>query len=128
MNIELCELCDNMMYIIDSGSDDINDESSENKNNYKYQCKYCNNTKKFSEDNNVISVIKFGDSSTSINQITYDSIKYDVTLPRTKHVKCQNSACQNKKNDTEVILIRNNKKDSTYTYYCTKCEQKFTKT
>lgn len=127
MSIELCELCDNMMYIVESLDD--NTESEVTNKKYLYQCKYCNNTKDFSKSNNIISVTK-NNNKADYNNVTYDSIKYDVTLPRTKYIRCPKCVDKKKKNDnsnTEVILLRNNQEEASYSYFCTKCEGKYSK-
>jgi DNA-directed RNA polymerase subunit M/transcription elongation factor TFIIS len=92
--------------------------------NLHLHCKFCNNIQEI--DNNVpklISRTSFKDDE-SINKWIKPDIEKDVTLPRVTNILCVNTECTKAKDkDNEIILVRYNKVDVKYIYFCVHCKK-----
>ena len=125
-----CSVCENMLYIkIDE----------QNFNNLIYYCRKCGNNEDINENNITILKTYFNtdnlhDNENNNTNITNDTneyvyninkyTKYDVTLPRSKNIKCPNPHClSNKDGNKEVLYIRYDDNNMHYVYMCSICDK-----
>jgi hypothetical protein len=94
------------------------------KQNLKFHCKFCNNIQEIDDTKpKLISSISFKDD-TSIDKWIKPDIEKDVTLPRVNNIKCVNDKCsKDEKDKNEIILVRYNKTDVKFVYYCVYCKK-----
>ena len=120
--MHFCSKCDNMYYI----------RINENDNNkLVYYCRNCGNVdNKLSMTNLCVSKTKIRQNKQIYSHMINEYTKNDVTLPRTKTIKCPNQDCKsNKKKENEneneaqqeVIYLRYDDINMKYIYMCVNC-------
>jgi DNA-directed RNA polymerase subunit M/transcription elongation factor TFIIS len=109
-----CKNCDNMLYMKVSGTALVN------------YCKCCDyvETEDYTTNAKEISTSSFVDDETNYYQYVTPYIEHDPSLPRTKEVACVNSKCSKKR--PEVIIIKYDKSNMKYLYFCTECKHFWT--
>ena len=122
--MHFCSNCENMLYI---KIDQVN------LNNLIYYCRKCGNNENIHEDNITILKTYYNDSNTNENVNTDENeyiysinkyTKYDITLPKSKNIKCPNPDClSNKNGNKEVIYIRHDDDNMYYVYMCSICDK-----
>ena len=128
--MHFCSVCENMLYIkIDE----------QNFNNLIYYCRKCGNNEDINENNITILKTYFNNDdldenennntnkTNNTNEYLYNInkyTKYDVTLPRSKNIKCPNPDCSsNKDGNKEVLYIRYDDNNMHYVYMCSICDK-----
>ena len=120
--MHFCSKCDNMYYI----------RINENDNNkLVYYCRNCGNVdNELSMTNLCVSKTKIRQNKQIYSHMINEYTKNDVTLPRTKTIKCPNQDCKsNKKKENEdeneaqqeVIYLRYDDINMKYIYMCVNC-------
>lgn len=113
--MRFCKNCNNMYYLkMESGDD----------NNLVYYCRNCGNEDII--DNNATTVMKTivnGTNDTYVN-IVNEYTKHDNTIPRVKEIKCANSSCKSRDDDSinEILLLRHDETNMKYVYLCAVCD------
>ena len=101
-------------------------EGSSHSIGVEYFCKFCGNIEPFAEDEaKLISRVSFTDKH-GVEDLVGEDMIHDITLPHIHTVKCTNDSCtrqEGEKND--VILLRYDKNNSKYLYYCSHCQNKW---
>lgn len=120
--MHFCSKCDNMYYIR------INENDH---NKLVYYCRNCGNVDdELSMTNLCVSKTKIRQNKQIYSHMINEYTKNDVTLPRTKTIKCPNQDCKsNKKKEKEddneaqqeVIYLRYDDINMKYIYMCVNC-------
>ena len=120
--MKFCDTCDNMYYIR------INENDH---NKLVYYCRNCGNVDDaLSMTNLCVSKTKIRQNKQIYSHMINEYTKNDVTLPRTKTIKCPNQDCKsNKKKENEneneaqqeVIYLRYDDINMKYIYMCVNC-------
>ena len=120
--MHFCNQCQNMYYISISASD---------ANKLIYYCRNCGNVDdELSMTNLCVSKTKIRQNKQIYSHMINEYTKNDVTLPRTKTIKCPNQDCKcNKKKEKEdeneaqqeVIYLRYDDINMKYIYMCVNC-------
>ena len=120
--MHFCSKCDNMYYIR------INENDH---NKLVYYCRNCGNVdNELSMTNLCVSKTKIRQNKQIYSHMINEYTKNDVTLPRTKTIKCPNQDCKcNKKKEKEdeneaqqeVIYLRYDDINMKYIYMCVNC-------
>lgn len=120
--MHFCNKCDNMYYIR------INENDH---NKLVYYCRNCGNVDDaLSMTNLCVSKTKIRQNKQIYSHMINEYTKNDVTLPRTKTIKCPNQDCKsNKKKENEneneaqqeVIYLRYDDINMKYIYMCVNC-------
>lgn len=123
--MQFCDICSNMLYTHIDQSD---------RTELQFSCKNCNfkKTVKTSDNTESIAVVEkefFNDHRAS-QQFKTKYVKYDMTLPRVRNIRCPNK-CQEVLEDgtstnSEVICQMYDRQNMRYLYYCCQCEQFWT--
>lgn len=118
--MHFCSNCDNMYYI------KINEKDN---NKLEYYCRHCGNKDDNMTVKNIcVSKTKIKQNKNMYSHMINEYTKNDVTLPRTKTIKCPNQDCKsNKKEENvesiqEVIYLRYDDVDMKYIYMCVNCD------
>jgi hypothetical protein len=90
----------------------------------KYNCKFCGNVEDIDKSKpKLISRISMKDDE-SIEKWVKPDIESDVTLPRVNYVECINKDCSKKKTeDNEIILLRYDRIQVKFIYFCVHCKK-----
>lgn len=112
--MKFCEVCDNLYYLKVSADED---------KSLHYYCRKCGHTKEQTTHECIkeVTYTKEKHSEQDIN--TY--LKYDPTIPYSRHIKCPNNLCQtNQSKDIspKVIYYRYDEEQLKYMYMCTICD------
>ena len=114
--MEFCTMCDNMFYIQQCKEDDILHTN--------YYCKFCGNTKEFDKDKAMLISRTSFKNDDNIDKWVPADIESDVTLPHKTNIVCIHTDCTKPKNEeNDIILVRYNKAEVKYIYYCTYCKK-----
>lgn len=120
--MEFCDICDNMLYCKHVIQDD---SESDDNNGVEYFCKFCGNTRPFAQNEpKLISSLSF-ERKNGIEDIIGDNIVHDRSLPHVSSVNCVNENCNRGDSDNDVILLRYDKNNSKFLYYCTHCKTRW---
>lgn len=108
--VKFCDKCGNLYnHVID------------NTGQFIYSCAICGNINTNVEQCIVINELNRNAHDYQLNP----NIIYDVTLPRTKQIPCQNSTCPSKKGKTsknpEIVIYQYNHDMLNIGYMCTIC-------
>jgi len=113
MAVEMCEICDNLLYI-----------RSENDVTLVKYCKHCSFSKK-DEWQTAIKISQTLYSDDELLYLQYNNIylRNDHTLPRVKDMtlKCPNNDCTGNRDDPRTIYVEYNRKQKKYLYCCDYC-------
>lgn len=109
-----CDNCDNMLYMKVSESSLV------------HYCKCCDytNTEDYSSSAKEISTSSFINDKKNYSQYVTPYIEHASSLPRTKELDCKNSQCTGK--SPEIIIIKYDKNNMKYLYFCTDCKHFWT--
>ena len=98
--MHFCSNCDNMYYI------KINEKDN---NKLEYYCRHCGNKDDNMTVKNIcVSKTKIKQNKNMYSHMINEYTKNDVTLPRTKTIRCPNQDCKsNKKEDNALMEYMN---------------------
>ena len=130
--MNLCENCDNMLYmrILEVPVSDNTDSASQaddeevemkTKNKIIYYCRCCNNEyPDLHKKNSCIFSINYNTESIKKNSFINKYVYDDITLPIAENMKCINAECPGG-SKPKIKYIQYDKDDMKYIYICMDC-------
>tara|TARA_Y100001970_G_scaffold286531_1_gene408915 strand:+ start:749 stop:1117 length:369 start_codon:yes stop_codon:yes gene_type:complete len=120
MEINFCNVCDNLLFLYSDGED---------RQKLYLGCKKCGNQVEYTENKCIYNNEYQIDLSETINENKY--LDYDVTLPSIKgneNIKCPNKDCESIQQDkpSDILYIKYDHNSMKYLYECKYCKQKWT--
>ena len=118
MEINFCDVCDNLMFLYS----DIDEKK------LYYGCKNCGEKQESLDSKCIYNNTYNIDLGETINTNKY--LSQDITLPvivNNPNIKCPNESCKSHKNkESEILYIKYDSEKMKYIYICKECDSKWT--